>query len=87
MVAVLKESLTDRGLKALAKRPAPAGKRYIVWDAVQRYLGVRVTDKGRCTRGDVPVSVEKCSAGVAGWGGYAALTAVSTVLSAACLAW
>lgn len=37
--------LTDRFLKAL--KPAPAGKRFIVWDAIQPHLGVRVTDHGR----------------------------------------
>jgi integrase len=36
--------LTDRALKAL--NPAPAGKRYIVWDAQQPHLGVRVTQTG-----------------------------------------
>ena len=43
-VATRKVVLTDRGLKAL--KPAPSGKRYIVWDAMQPHLGVRVTDKG-----------------------------------------
>jgi len=43
-VAARKVVLTDRGLKAL--KPAPSGKRYIVWDAMQPHLGVRVTDKG-----------------------------------------
>src|SRR5262249_29087118 len=42
--AARKTVLTDRGLKAL--KPAPAGKRYIVWDAMQPHLGVRVTDRG-----------------------------------------
>jgi hypothetical protein len=36
--------LTDRALKAL--KPAPVGKRYIVWDAAQPYLGIRVTQTG-----------------------------------------
>jgi integrase len=36
--------LTDRALKAL--KPAAPGKREIVWDVVQRYLGVRVTENG-----------------------------------------
>ena len=36
--------LTDRALKAM--KPAPIGKRYIVWDAMQPHLGVRITDKG-----------------------------------------
>jgi integrase len=43
-IAARKVVLTDRGLKAL--KPAPSGKRYIVWDAMQPHLGVRVTDKG-----------------------------------------
>jgi integrase len=38
-----KRVLTDRALKAL--RPAPAGKRYVVWDGQQPHLGVRVTDR------------------------------------------
>lgn len=42
--AAQKRVLTDRGLQAL--KPAQAGKRYIVWDAAQPHLGVRVTDKG-----------------------------------------
>jgi integrase len=45
MVAAARKSvLTDRGLKAL--KPAPAGKRYTIWDAMQPHLGVRVTEKG-----------------------------------------
>jgi integrase len=36
--------LTDRALKAL--KPAPSGKRVVTWDAVQPYLGIRVTEKG-----------------------------------------
>ena len=40
-----KVTLTDRKLQALA--PAPAGKRYDVWDALVPGLGVRVTDKGQ----------------------------------------
>jgi integrase len=43
-IAARKVVLTDRGLKAL--KPAASGKRYIVWDAMQPHLGVRVTDKG-----------------------------------------
>ena len=39
-----KVALTDRSLKAL--KPAPAGKRTMIWDAVQPHLAVRVTDKG-----------------------------------------
>ncbi len=38
-----KRVLTDRALKALA--PAPAGKRLIIWDALQPHLGVRVTER------------------------------------------
>jgi len=37
--------LTDRLLKAL--RPAPQGKREMIWDAIQPHLGVRVSDKGQ----------------------------------------
>ena len=37
---------TDRELKALEKKPAAAGTRYIVWDKIQPYLGVRVTATG-----------------------------------------
>ena len=44
IVAARKVTLTDRGLKAL--KPAQNRKRYIVWDAMQPHLGVRVTDKG-----------------------------------------
>ncbi len=44
MVAAQKVVLTDRGLQAL--NPAPEGKRYIIWDAQQPHLGVRVTEKG-----------------------------------------
>jgi integrase len=40
-----KVALTDRSLKAL--KPAPAGGRLTVWDAIQPNLAVRVTDKGR----------------------------------------
>jgi len=44
VAAASKVVLTDRGLKTL--KPAPAGKRYIVWDAMQPHLGVRVTESG-----------------------------------------
>ena len=44
MVAAAKVMLTDRGVGGL--KPAPTGKRYIVWDALQPHLGVRVTDQG-----------------------------------------
>ena len=37
-------TLTDRAIEAL--KPAPAGKRYIVWDLLMPGLGVRVTDRG-----------------------------------------
>jgi integrase len=40
-----KRTLTDRYLKAL--KPAPAGKRKLVWDDASAGLAVRVTDKGR----------------------------------------
>jgi integrase len=43
MPAAHKVTLTDRTLKAL--RPAPAGKRSVIWDALQPHLGVRMTDK------------------------------------------
>lgn len=36
--------LTPRALDAL--KPAPAGKRYVVWDAMAPHLGVRVTESG-----------------------------------------
>jgi integrase len=39
--------VTDRTLKAL--KPAPAGKRKVVWDALVPSLAVRVTDKGKRT--------------------------------------
>jgi hypothetical protein len=39
-----KKALTDRAIRAL--KPAPAGKRLIVWDAQIPGLGVRVTDTG-----------------------------------------
>jgi integrase len=42
-----KHTLTDRALKAL--KPAPAGKRYDVMDAVVPGFGVRVTDKRKRT--------------------------------------
>src|SRR3979411_532932 len=44
-----KRTLNDRYLKALKKRPAPAGKTYDVMDDVVSGFGVRVSDKGRCT--------------------------------------
>ncbi len=43
MVARTKVTLTDLRLKAL--KPAPVGKRYVCWDAVQPHLGVRVTER------------------------------------------
>ncbi|MGH7074020.1 MAG: tyrosine-type recombinase/integrase [Stellaceae bacterium] len=36
--------LTDRGIRAL--KPAPTGKRVVLWDAVMPGLAVRVTDRG-----------------------------------------
>ena len=42
-----KRVLTDRALKAL--KPAPAGKRYDVMDAMVPGLGIRTTDKGHKT--------------------------------------
>jgi integrase len=44
MAAAAKVMLTDKGVGGL--KPALTGKRYIVWDALQPHLGVRVTDKG-----------------------------------------
>src|SRR5262249_50270848 len=40
-----KRTLTDRLLKSL--KPAPAGKRPIIFDSVVRGFGVRSTDKGK----------------------------------------
>ena len=40
----MKTALTDRALKAL--KPAPAGERVVLWDAVLSGFGVRVTDRG-----------------------------------------
>jgi integrase len=40
---VEKRDLTDRALRAL--RPAPAGKRVIVWDACVPQFGIRISDK------------------------------------------
>src|SRR5450631_1172436 len=40
----MKEVLTDRRLLAL--KPAPAGKRVMIWDAAVPSFGVRITDKG-----------------------------------------
>jgi integrase len=42
-----KKVLTDRAIQAL--KPAPAGKRLLVWDAQVPGLGVRVTDTGQKT--------------------------------------
>jgi integrase len=42
-----KKTLTDRAIRAL--KPAPAGKRVLVWDAQVPGLGVRVTDSGAKT--------------------------------------
>jgi integrase len=44
-IAARKIVLKDSSLKAL--KPAPAGKRATVWDALMPNLAVRVTDKGR----------------------------------------
>jgi integrase len=40
-----KKPLTDRAIAAI--KPAPPGKRLLVWDALVPGLGVRVTDKGQ----------------------------------------
>ena len=42
-----KRALTDRTIQAL--KPAPPGKRQLVWDAQVPGLGVRVTDTGAKT--------------------------------------
>jgi integrase len=38
---------TDRWLKALAKKPAPEGTRYTIWDSVVPGFGIRISDTGR----------------------------------------
>ncbi len=43
----MKEVLTDRRLLAL--KPAPSGKRTMLWDAAVPSFGVRVTDKGNAS--------------------------------------
>jgi integrase len=40
----MKKVLTDRYLRSL--KPAPAGKRYTIWDATVQCFAVRVTEKG-----------------------------------------
>jgi hypothetical protein len=40
-----KKPLTDRAIVAL--KPAPKGKRSLIWDALVPGLAVRVTDKGQ----------------------------------------
>jgi hypothetical protein len=45
MTSPKKIVLTDRFLTNM--KPAPRGKREMVWDAVQPHLGVRITDKGQ----------------------------------------
>jgi len=47
MLASKKVVFTDRFLKAM--KPAPVGKRVMVWDAIQQHLGLRVTDRGQCS--------------------------------------
>jgi len=42
-----RQTLTDRSLKAL--KPAPAGKRVEIFDAIIPSMGIRVTDKGQKT--------------------------------------
>jgi integrase len=42
-----KKALTDRGIRGL--RPAPRGKRTLIWDAQVPGLAVRVTDRGKKT--------------------------------------
>lgn len=48
-----KKDITDRALRAI--RPAPAGRRYIVWDACVPQFGIRISDKSR--KSDVGVFV------------------------------
>src|SRR5262245_35796126 len=43
----MRKTLSDRLLKSLASKPAPAGKRYEIMDAVALGLGARVNDKGQ----------------------------------------
>jgi len=43
----VKKTLTDRLLKSL--KPAPAGKRPIIWDTVVPGVGIRNTDRGHLT--------------------------------------
>jgi integrase len=43
----MKQLLTDRTLRAL--KPAPEGKRVVIWDAALPSFGVRVTDTGRAS--------------------------------------
>jgi len=43
----MKQLLTDRNLRAL--KPAPAGKRLVVWDAALPSFGVRVTETGKAS--------------------------------------
>src|SRR5687768_13731919 len=43
----MKQLLTDRTLRAL--KPAPQGKRVVVWDAALPSFGVRVTDTGKAS--------------------------------------
>jgi hypothetical protein len=43
----VKKTLTDRLLKSL--KPARAGKRPIIWDAVVPGVGIRNTDRGHLT--------------------------------------
>ena len=43
-MTLAKRPLTDRSITAL--KPAPSGKRMLVWDAIVPGLAVRVTDRG-----------------------------------------
>lgn len=47
MSAAARKDLTDRGLKALQKKPAKAGQRYWVMDAQVEAFGVLVNDTGK----------------------------------------
>ena len=40
----MKITLTDKALKAI--KPAPAGKRIVLWDSGLSGFGLRVTDRG-----------------------------------------
>src|SRR5215211_2009046 len=45
--APMKQLLTDRALRNL--KPAPAGKRLVIWDSALPSFGIRVTDTGKAS--------------------------------------